>query len=175
MPKSYLLISLGLIIAAAICDVNAQAPVTRQSEYSPHQFGLSWKDQARAALAKQEFAQGRDLMRKWLEADPPDPDAWYDLTCAYARLGDTSNALDALDCAADAGFKDARHAQADADLEAIRADARFSAAVERMSQSSRTGGPEGFIRHFAPMMTIGTYIVMLPPDYQTANKEYPIC
>ncbi len=114
-------------------------------------------------------------MRKWLEASPRDSDGWYDLACAYARLGEKDNALDALESAADAGFKDAEHIKTDADLESLRSETRFRAVLERMAQSTRVNGPVGFIRHFAPMKTIGTYIVMLPSDYQNSTKTYPLC
>jgi phospholipase/carboxylesterase len=35
--------------------------------------------------------------------------------------------------------------------------------------------PKQFIRHFAPMLSLGTYIVMLPPDYGKSWRRYPLC
>jgi predicted esterase len=35
--------------------------------------------------------------------------------------------------------------------------------------------PKGSIRHIAPMLSLGTYIVMPPPDYEESERRYPLC
>ncbi len=36
-------------------------------------------------------------------------------------------------------------------------------------------GPRGYIRRFVETKTIGTYIVLLPPDYDSTIRSYPAC
>jgi predicted esterase len=63
--------------------------------------------------------------------------AWYNLACARARLERATDALDALERAIAAGYRDAEHMAADPDLESLRGDDRFAALVARARE---TGG-----------------------------------
>ena len=58
--------------------------------------------------------------------------ARYNLACAHARLGHADQALAALEAAIAAGFDQAAYARTDADLESLRSDPRFEAALERV-------------------------------------------
>ncbi len=162
----------GMWCISARAEVPATAPATQRT---PQKFGPSWREQAEDLHAKKNYAAAKQLFQKWLEANPRDAMAWYDLACSEALLGEKSAALDDLDRAVDAGYSDARWMSQDADLVSLRTDARFTAAVARIEQVARSKGPSSFIRRFAPMQTIGTYIVMLPSDYQTSGKAYPLC
>jgi hypothetical protein len=35
--------------------------------------------------------------------------------------------------------------------------------------------PKGSIRHFAPLLSLGTYIVMPPPHYEESERRYLLC
>jgi predicted esterase len=35
--------------------------------------------------------------------------------------------------------------------------------------------PKGYTRHYPEMKSLGTYIAMLPPDYEESEKSYPLC
>ena len=152
------------------------ATLLQAQTYTPRTFQPSWKEQADALLTGQSDYPGAiALYKKWLEANPLDDEAWYNLACTYALSGDTRNALDAWEYAVDAGWNDQTHPLNDPDLASIRSDARFDAALKRIADVKNAQGPEGFIRRFGVVQTVGTYVVMLPPDYATSAKEYPIC
>lgn len=98
------------------------------------------------------YAQGRydEAERGWREAERRYaaaaatgfqgfnvPRAWYNFACVRARLGDADGALEALGRAAEEGFSEADRAREDPDLETLRGDARFEAALERMARNPR--------------------------------------
>ncbi|HEX6645434.1 MAG TPA: tetratricopeptide repeat protein [Gemmatimonadales bacterium] len=58
--------------------------------------------------------------------------AWYNLACAYARIGDRDRAIAALEQAFAEGVNERRTYEQDEDLASLRADARFSALLGRM-------------------------------------------
>lgn len=60
------------------------------------------------------------------------PRALYNLACARALLGQTAPALDALERAVEAGFRDAGTLAGDQDLASLRGDPRFQALVESL-------------------------------------------
>lgn len=65
------------------------------------------------------------------------PRSWYNFACVRARLGDADGAFEALAHAAEHGFGDADRARGDPDLQSLRGDARFEAALERMARNPR--------------------------------------
>jgi predicted esterase len=161
--------SLVVAFVAVVASLFAQ-PASQRPALAP-----SLRDQADAALGRHDTAAARQLYERWLEADPRDESSWYNLACLYALTGDRKRALDAFESSIDAGWNDAVHPTQDSDLDAIRDDPRFAAALERIRTRTASDGPRDFIRHFAPMTSRGTYIVMLPPDYATSTKDYPVC
>jgi dienelactone hydrolase len=58
--------------------------------------------------------------------------AWYNLACAYARLGQTDRAIAALEQAFTEGMTERRTYEQDSDLASLRADSRFVALLGRM-------------------------------------------
>jgi predicted esterase len=160
-----LLVSQCVILTAGL---SAQEVV-----YTPYQPGLSLDDQAMERFMEKDYTGAVELMVKWLAADPDDIDAWYNLACAYALSGQQEKALDAFDRSIDCGYRDNGHAMNDADLESIREHTRFKAALERAKEQAN--GPVDFKRHILSMERFGTYIVALPPDYETSERDYPVC
>ncbi len=58
--------------------------------------------------------------------------AWYNLACAYARLGETDRAIAALEQAFNEGLTERRTYEEDSDLASLRSHPRFRALVGRM-------------------------------------------
>ena len=58
--------------------------------------------------------------------------AWYNLACAYARLGETERAIAALEQAFGEGVNERRTYEQDSDLASLRSHPRFRALVNRM-------------------------------------------
>ncbi len=65
--------------------------------------------------------------------------AWYNLACAYARLGESDRAFAALDSAVAQGVTERRNYESDADLAVLRTDARFARLLARLPAASPTG------------------------------------
>jgi predicted esterase len=135
----------------------------------------SLREMAGSALSAKDYARARTLLEKWLEADPGDAGAWYNLSGVYALTRNKTKALESFERAVSNGFLDAATVRNDPNLEAIRSEPRFKTAFDRLVENSRRSVPDKFIARMAPMRTLGTYVVMLPPDYETSNKTYPLC
>ena len=88
------------------------------------------------ALQAGRHESAADAFRRCLDLRPQDSVAAYNLACAFALMGRTDPALEALGQAADAGFcyrVDAIESlRGDADLASLHEDPRFDALVARM-------------------------------------------
>jgi predicted esterase len=156
----------SLIVLAAL--VSAEEP-------KPKTLPPSLRDRADQALMAKKYEEALALYRKWLEADPRDANGWYNFACGLALSGDKPGALDALDNAVLAGWSDVDHMRKDPDLASLREDPRFEAAAKAVKPHGGRA-PATFTRHFAKATTLGSYIVMLPPDYDASgDKTYPVC
>ncbi len=158
-----ILICLTALVVYFPCTVHAQ------------NLGVSWKDQGLRALGTGNLDSAQFYYEHWLKADPQDESSWYNLACIYALQGSKEQAIDAWEKSVEAGWNDPEHPLNDSDLESIRSDARFTAALEKVSQSIEEKGPKGYIRNFLETRSVGTYIVALPEDYETSNRNYPLC
>ena len=165
----------ALLLAVALGGPTALADEGKAPPpYEPKKLGPSLRDQALDALSARKLDEAAALYRRWLEADPKDDTSWYNLACVLALLGKKDEALTAFETSIDAGFDDLDHAGRDSDLDSIRADARFAAAVERGRAAKKAAELPGMRRHALPTTTLGSYIVLLPPDYDTSEKRYPV-
>ncbi|HEY3018133.1 MAG TPA: tetratricopeptide repeat protein [Gaiellaceae bacterium] len=93
---------------------------------SPWEFAFA----GTPAYKAKRYAEAEALLREGLELYPDNPSLLYDLACLEALQGRSDDALDHLRIALEAQPKYAGHAATDPDLESIRDDPRFSAAVE---------------------------------------------
>lgn len=163
-------------LAVLIAALAAGAARAGDEAYTPHVLAPSLRDRAMERLQQGRPAEAAELFARWLEADPRDEGSWYNQACALALAGKKDAALEAFEKAVDGGWKDFEHSLRDPDLETLRAEARFQAAVERCkAAATRAEGPAGFVRHFLPMTKLWTYIVALPPDYENSEASYPLC
>lgn len=142
---------------------------------STGRLGPSLKDKASQALQKKDLKEAASLYEAWLQAEPRDNESWYNLACIQALSGEKEKALEAWENAVEAGWRDGPFAEKDDDLASIREETRFRDGVKKIAERTAASGPKGFIRHYLSMQSRGTYIVMLPPDYETSNRDYPIC
>ena len=167
-----LLTLLALAPFAATAE-EAEAPEA-QPAYEPRTLAPSWRDQATAAYGEKRYADAIFLYRKWLEADPHDDGSWYNLACTYALAGMKAAALEAFETAVDAGWEDPRWPTEDTDLAPIREDPRFDAAVARCAANQGKNAPQDAVRHWVEIPAVTTYLAMLPPDYESTEKAYPL-
>jgi hypothetical protein len=75
--------------------------------------------------------------REWLKTTPDDELTWYNLACALARQGRTSEAVDSLRKAVESGFRDVAHMRSDEDLASLQGEAAFEALIESAEQMER--------------------------------------
>jgi predicted esterase len=138
-------------------------------------LGPSLKDQALQALNQHDLKAAAVLYEQWLQADPQDHDSWYNLACVRALAGDNRRALDAWDNAVAAGWTDSSTAERDSDLASIRDESRFQDGLKAIAARKAAATPDNSSVHWLTMQIRGTYEVLLPPDYDKSNRQYPIC
>lgn len=100
---------------------------TRGEAYRP----TGWEIGAPALplFASGDYAGAKEILLGGLAAFPESPMMLYNLACAEARLGEREAALTHVARAAELDARFAGYAQTDEDLESIRDDAAFPAAV----------------------------------------------
>lgn len=138
-------------------------------------LGQSWRTMASDPLERKDFDNAIKYYETWLNADPEDKTSWYNLACAHALKGDKEKALQTWEYAVDAGWEDTKYPPKDESLELIWSEERFKRGLERCANNKDVNKPKGYKRNYVEMQSLGTYIVMLPPDYEESNREYPLC
>ncbi len=78
-----------------------------------------------------DYVRGLELVEKAYEIAPSDSRVLYYLACFHALNGNRDRALDFLELAVEGGFFSPNHIAKDPDLESIRSDPRYAAALER--------------------------------------------
>lgn len=79
-----------------------------------------------------EFDQGQEMAERALGPDEKEPVVLYNVACFYAMKGDNDRALELLASAVDNGWGDRAWLETDSDLDALRADKRFNALLDRI-------------------------------------------
>jgi phospholipase/carboxylesterase len=89
--------------------------------------------------------------------------------------GEKDKSIEAFENAVDAGWENTAHAQNDSDLISISNEDRFNQALKLCDINRSLDTPNGYKRNVIEMKSLGSYVVLLPPDYTESNKEYPLC
>lgn len=100
----------------AFVKITAQAP-TRGEAYNGAGVTYAMRNEWRDAI---------DWYKKGLEAQPAFADLYYNLACAYSRLGNTTMALRYLKLSASKGWTDLEVMEEDSDLAVVRASEGFA-------------------------------------------------
>jgi tetratricopeptide (TPR) repeat protein len=112
--------------AAAYDAITKREPGSARAWY---RLGFSLARQGRFADAVPAYQKA--------EAIGNNPLVMVHLACAYAQIGDTTQAFTWLERAADGNFRQADQLKGDADLTPIRGTARFAAVLARVERNAR--------------------------------------
>jgi len=84
-------------------------------------------------------------MNKMIELNPLDEGNYYDAACLYARMGNSTKALDNLEKALEKGFRRFYHIEIDDDLDSIRNLPRFNEILAKYKKADLTKKLSGFM------------------------------
>jgi tetratricopeptide (TPR) repeat protein len=90
--------------------------------------------QALAAYTQGDFGQALALTKQAHEAAPNDSIPLYNLACFNALLGKKAEALSSLEKAVEAGFHAPGKIASDSDLDSLRGDSRYEAALAKAAE-----------------------------------------
>jgi Tfp pilus assembly protein PilF/dienelactone hydrolase len=96
---------------------------------------FTWSQLGLAEISRGKYTEGIAAYERALSAGLPpfaQVNAWYNMACAHARLGQSDKAFEFLGKAIDGGFTNKRLMQEDDDLASIRSDARFASLLGRI-------------------------------------------
>lgn len=96
----------------------------------------AWYRLGEIAGRQGSFREAASAFREASEKPALRAGAFYNLACVLARDGRKDDALEALRKAADSGFRSRAQAEADSDLESLRADRRFGETLALMDKKS---------------------------------------
>jgi tetratricopeptide (TPR) repeat protein len=102
---------------------------------------FTWSQLGLVEMYRHRYAEALTAYQRALAGGLPgfaQVNAYYNMACAHARLGQKDLAFEKLGKAIDAGFTNRQLMTEDSDLESIRADSRFGALLERIAGSALT-------------------------------------
>ena len=174
--KNISIVYTWLLISTMCCQINGAYAQENASRT------MSWKALAGQAHANSNVDAAIDYYEKWLEADPGDFNSWYNLACIYSLQEQKEKAINAFAMSVDMGFTNAAHASSDPDLKFIRNEGKFKVALEKCMKLSKAEADakakaetiENSVLHHSEMKSIGSYLVILPEDYDSSNAKYPL-
>jgi tetratricopeptide (TPR) repeat protein len=124
----------ALAKAKELATLHAAEDVTLNSPQAGEVGELCTK--AWEVYEQKDYEQGLQLVEQAFEKDPNDSRVLYYLACFHALLGHKDKALSFLTKAVDGGFYCPGHISRDPDLESIRDDARYEAALTKAREKA---------------------------------------
>ncbi|QQE10604.1 alpha/beta fold hydrolase [Planctomycetota bacterium] len=147
------------------CGVMGMPSVGPSQEY----FGIQ-------AERAGDLEKARVHYTRWLQAKPSDEGVWYSLARVLMGMGDVDGAMVAWERAGEAGFKDIGRIDGDGFWEKVKEDERFVKGIAKVKENRGKETTEGMVREFLKQERLGTYVVLLPEDYEAeAEKRYSVC
>jgi hypothetical protein len=110
---------------SGLLSAEEKQDVKRKVSTKHMKAGLDALNSAKLVEAEQAFAQA-------IKADPTHHEAWYNLTCTYARMGKLEAAEETLGYAIKAGMRDLEHLTKDKDLDPLREREGFQAMIKAL-------------------------------------------
>ena len=122
---------LGRKEECAVMGRNAIERICRHLELYP-QDGRALYMGAIVSVHLGERQRGLEWAERALAADPNEPMVRYNVSCAYALLGETEKAIDCLERAVELGGSWRAWGENDPDLNSLRGHPRFKAVLDRL-------------------------------------------
>ncbi|MHC4821835.1 MAG: TPR end-of-group domain-containing protein, partial [Planctomycetota bacterium] len=102
---------------------------------APNRDAQALAAEALRLLQQKEHGAAAKVYRKLLGLRSTNAGDWYNYACCLALIGKKKEALQALEQAAEHGYRNADHTSKDPDLETLREDARFKSILDGMAKS----------------------------------------
>ncbi|WP_432797151.1 alpha/beta hydrolase-fold protein [Poriferisphaera sp. WC338] len=179
--KYYKFLILTVILFALIllpgCHRQLETNIHQPGVYKHElpQVGPSKEYLAMKAERNGNFHAAKQYYLAWLSSKPSDHDTWFRFACLLSKMDNHKLAALAIDRAIDAGFKDQERLDRQEELDPVRNTSEFKSAYKKMLKIISKSAVDNTERHYISMESVGTYITLLPPDYHTSSKNYPVC
>ncbi|MBI5366019.1 MAG: alpha/beta fold hydrolase [Planctomycetes bacterium] len=149
MVRSYRIslavMSLALALSAAPALAQPAAPPADDAA-KMEAFTAAYEEGMKAIEAG-KFDEGIAAFKKAIEANPDDPNPYYNVGCCYARLGKKPEAIDWLKKSAEKGFADVEHMGKDTDLDGLREEAGYKELVAGVTAAAAGDAPSGALAY----------------------------
>lgn len=138
---------------------------------------LSYAKKAESAMSAGDYDTAVILYEKWLEADPGDYVSWYNFACSLSKIDRPEEALEALDNAVTAGWRNYEWTRKDPDLDRVRDLPGFLSTLNRLKDlyeieleaSFSSSAPQ-----YLEQKKLSPFVTVLPKNYSTASAPYPL-
>lgn len=150
----------AIVLCAAACASEPVGLYDYPRLYVPHSL---LRVQLMQAVRAGNITNMETVCRKGLELMPGDATWMYNLACALAYRATPDAALDALEKAVKAGFRNAKAIEEDSDLKRISSNVRFKAIVQEARDTADLPVP-GIPRPKTARLTQGTKLILFKPN-----------
>jgi len=97
------------------------------------------------ALTNRDLERAEQIFKACVQLYPDRPVAYYNLACGYSLGGKVDEAVENIRAAYERGFNDLAHMHRDPDLDAIRREPAFRAAMGDFEEEVLSGAPEPLV------------------------------
>ncbi len=166
------LLSVLVLALAAASGLSGSPDETPETEVSAADVaGLH--QEALAKLQAKEYQEAAGIYAELLKSSPGDPVALYNLACCFSLLDRTDKAVEFLEAAWTAGFRDLELIRSDPDLENLREHRAYQALVKKLEHETAQRERLAGILMEVPAPVLATARVVLPDDV-SPGQRYPL-